>query len=58
MPSEAIDEATVRTRFVSMPGRLVNRSGSQTLRAPSHWPWQVLFTRALTNVRTLAVAIT
>ena len=49
---------TIRTRFVSLPGRLVNRSGTPTLRAPSHWPWQVSFTLALSNLRALAVAVT
>jgi hypothetical protein len=49
---------TIRTRFVSLPGRLVNRSGTPTLRAPSHWPWRESFTGALSNLRTLAVAIT
>jgi len=29
---------TIRTRFVSLPGRLVNRSGTPTLRAPGQWP--------------------
>lgn len=49
---------TIRTHFVSLPGRLVNRSGKPTLRAPSHWPWQASFTRALSNLRALAVSIT
>ena len=30
---------TVRTRFFSVPGRLVSRSGTPTLRAPLEWPW-------------------
>ena len=30
---------TVRTRFFSVPGRLVSRSGMPTLRAPLEWPW-------------------
>jgi len=49
---------TIRTRFVSLPGRLVNRSGTPTLRAPSHWPWQEAFTRTLSNLRALAIAVT
>jgi len=49
---------TIRTRFVSLPGRLVNRSGTKTLRAPSHWPWRVSFTNALSNLRALTVAVT
>ena len=49
---------TIRTRFVSMPGRLVNRSGKPTLRAPSQWPWQQPFTHALEKLRALTVAVT
>lgn len=49
---------TIRTRFVSLPGRLVNRSGTPTLRGPSHWPWQVSFTRALAMLRALDVEVT
>lgn len=42
---------TVRARFIAMPGRLVNRSGNPVLRAPSHWPWQQPFNRALGRLR-------
>jgi hypothetical protein len=49
---------TIRTRLVSLPGRLVNRSGTPTLRVPSHWPWQESFTTALSKLRALAVAVT
>jgi hypothetical protein len=44
---------TVRTRFFSVPGRLVSRSGTHTLRAPLHWPWAEVFDRALTLLRAL-----
>jgi hypothetical protein len=47
---------TVRTRLISMPGRLVNRSGTPTLRTPSRWPWQSSFTRALDTLRALPIA--
>ena len=30
---------TVRTRFLSIPARLVNTWGTPTLRAPLQWPW-------------------
>ena len=30
---------TVRTRLISLPGRLVNRAGRPTLRLPHRWPW-------------------
>jgi Transposase DDE domain group 1 len=44
---------TVRTRFIAMPARLVNRSGVLTLRAPLEWPWRDAFTRALELLRAL-----
>ena len=44
---------TMRTRFFSVPGRLVSRSGSPTLRAPAHWPWAEPFLRALDLLRSL-----
>jgi hypothetical protein len=47
---------TLRTRYFSVPARLVNRSGTPTLRGPTHWPWATSFTRALTNLRSVAFA--
>lgn len=44
---------TVRTRFLSVPGRLVSRSGRPTLRAPLEWPWADAFARALNLLRAL-----
>ncbi len=44
---------TVRTRFLSVPGRLVSRSGRPTLRAPLEWPWADTFNRALGLLRAL-----
>ena len=44
---------TVRTRFFSVPGRLVSRSGMPTLRAPLEWPWAESFLRALILLRSL-----
>jgi len=44
---------TVRTRFLSVPGRLVSRSGRPTLRTPLEWPWADVFARALTLLRAL-----
>jgi hypothetical protein len=44
---------TTRTRLISVPARLVNRSGTPTLRAPRHWPWAQLFTRRLATIRAL-----
>jgi PII-like signaling protein len=45
--------ATLRTRFIALPGRLVNRSGRLTLRLPEHWPWAESFVGALGRIRSL-----
>jgi hypothetical protein len=47
---------TIRTRYFSAPGRLVNRSGRPTLRMPAHWPWAASFIRALERLRRLDLA--
>ena len=53
-PAEQFTVArTVRTRFLSVPGRLVSRSGVPTLRGPVHWPWAEVFMRALALLRNL-----
>lgn len=44
---------TVRTRFLSIPARLVNPGGRPTLRAPLEWPWAKAFERALELLRAL-----
>jgi hypothetical protein len=44
---------TIRTCLLSVPGRLVCRSGALTLRAPVHWPWAGLFERAIALLRAL-----
>jgi hypothetical protein len=44
---------TVSTRFLPVPGRLVNTSGTPTLRAPLEWPWAEAFSRALDLLRAL-----
>jgi hypothetical protein len=44
---------TVRTRFLSIPGRLVSSSGRPTLRTPLEWPWADVFTNALDLLRGL-----
>jgi Transposase DDE domain group 1 len=49
---------TLRMRYVSMPARLVNRSGTPTLRAPTRWPWRESFAHALATVRVLSFAPT
>jgi hypothetical protein len=47
---------TVRSRFIALPGRLVNRSGALTLRGPERWPWGTEFVRALEALRALPFA--
>ena len=44
---------TIRTKFLSVPGRLVTPGGRPTLRAPLEWPWARAFERALDLLRTL-----
>ena len=44
---------TIRTRYLSIPGRLISRSGRPTLRAPLEWPWATKFARALALLRAL-----
>lgn len=53
-PVESLTVArTVRTRLLAVPGRIVNRSGTPTLRAPARWPWANLFHQRLTTIRAL-----
>lgn len=44
---------TVRLQLLAIPGRLVNRSGTPTLRTPARWPWRQLFNRRLHTIRAL-----
>ncbi|MGH8997479.1 MAG: IS1380 family transposase [Acidimicrobiales bacterium] len=44
---------TVRFQLLAIPARLVNRSGTLTLRFPARWPWAQLFTRRLATIRAL-----
>ena len=44
---------TIRTKFLSIPGRLVSPGGRPTLRAPLEWPWAKAFERALDLLRAL-----
>jgi Transposase DDE domain group 1 len=44
---------TVRFQLLAIPGRLVNRSGTLTLRAPARWPWAALFAQRLDTIRAL-----
>ena len=47
---------TIRTRFVAFGGRIINRSGTPTLRAPRGWPWAQQFLAALDRLRQLSPA--
>jgi len=47
---------TVRTRLLTIPGRIVNRAGRPTLRLPTNWPSATAFTTALDTLRTLQPA--
>ena len=49
---------TLRVRYFSVPARVVNQSGTPTLRGPTQWPWARSFTRALTNLRAVTFAPT
>ena len=49
---------TVRSRLLTIPGRLVNRSGRPTLRLPTRWPWATTFITALGHLRLLRPAPT
>jgi Transposase DDE domain group 1 len=44
---------TVRTRILAVPARIVNRSGTLTLRAPARWPWADQSARRLATIRAL-----
>jgi len=53
-PVESLTVArTVRRRLLAVPARIVNRSGTPTLRAPARWPWADLFNRRLATIRAL-----
>ena len=48
-----VNGRTVRTRLLSLPGRLVNHSGQIILRLPTRWPWATTIRTTLTNIRSL-----
>ncbi len=47
---------TIRHRHLTVPARLVNRSGRLTLRLPARWPWADHFLTALNALRALPPA--
>ena len=48
---------TIRSRFLSLPGRMVNRSGKPVLRLPERWPRANTFTTALDRIRALPMLV-
>jgi hypothetical protein len=44
---------TIRTKLLTLPGRIVNRSGRLTLRLPARWPWAATFFTALEQLRAI-----
>ena len=53
-PAESMVIArSFRNHFISLVGRLVNRSGKMILRTPARWPWAEAFMRALITLRAL-----
>ena len=54
--NQLIVTRTIRTRFLALPGRLVNRSGRPVLHLPINWPWATSFDSALAALRQLRPA--
>ena len=48
-----VTNRTRRTRLISLPAVVVNRSGKPTLRFPTRWPWAKQFLHTLAAVRAL-----
>lgn len=44
---------TIRTRLLTIPGRIVSSARRITLRLPARWPWQDQWLRALRRIRAL-----
>ena len=49
----AVTNRTRRTRLISIPAVIVNRSGRAMLRLPTRWPWAASFTKTLSALRAL-----
>ena len=49
----AVTNRTRRTRLISIPAVIVNRSGRTMLRFPARWPWANAFTTTLNAIRAL-----
>jgi len=46
---------TVRTRYISLPGRLARTARQRHLHLPSRWPWRQQFLAALERIASLPV---
>jgi len=44
---------TLRTRLLSLPGRMTSSGGRQQLHLPTDWPWEEQFSRCLQNLRAI-----
>jgi hypothetical protein len=44
---------TLRTRMLSLPGRMTTSGGRTTLHLPRDWPWEESFTTVLANLRSV-----
>ena len=44
---------TIRTRLLTIPGRITRTAGRTTLRLPARWPWADQWLRALRRIRAL-----
>jgi len=44
---------TLRTRLLSLPGRMTTSGGRTTLHLPKDWPWAESFTRMLAKLRSI-----
>ena len=48
-----VTNRTRRTRLISVPAVIANRSGRTLLRLPTRWPWAPAFTKTLSALRAL-----
>ncbi len=58
-PTEAasMTTKTLRTRLLSLPGRMTTSGGKRTLHLPEGWPWEKQFNKILANLRTIRLPI-
>lgn len=55
--AEPITTKTVRTRFLSIPGRVTTSARRFTLHMPAQWPWRDPFEAMICNLRALQLSI-